>query len=265
MKLSRHRLEGEEYRSSPNQGGALVPSYVVMHYTATPSVSSAVGWLTDRRARASAHLVIGRDGEAVQLVPFNRVAWHAGRSRYDGLSGLNLHSIGIELENAGRLEETAAGGWRAWFGREYDEAEIMVAPHRSAPADLAGWPLYPEAQIMAAAEIVSLLAGRYAIREVIGHDDCAPGRKVDPGPAFPLSSFASRALGRNADDEPRHRPTVALNIRGGPGVAWSKIDEPLSTAERVVVLEARGSWRRVRVVGRDLEGWVHGAYLARIS
>jgi N-acetylmuramoyl-L-alanine amidase len=52
---------------------------------------------------------------------------------------------------------------------------------------------------------------------VIGHDDVAPGRKSDPGPAFPMESFRSRLFGRSDDDDdlvvaPDAEPVVAPGI-----------------------------------------------------
>ena len=51
-----------------------------------------------RALRVSAHVLIRRDGELMQYVPFTERAWHAGASAYRGSSGCNDFSIGIELE-----------------------------------------------------------------------------------------------------------------------------------------------------------------------
>lgn len=48
--------------------------------------------------RVSAHCLIRRDGEVVQYVPFDKRAWHAGVSMYQGRERCNDFSIGIELE-----------------------------------------------------------------------------------------------------------------------------------------------------------------------
>jgi len=56
-----------------------------MHYTTGASKGSSVEHLTKPSAKPSAHLVIGRDGSITQLVPFNVVAWHAGKSRWHDL------------------------------------------------------------------------------------------------------------------------------------------------------------------------------------
>jgi len=82
MKIKNHKLVGVDYKRSPNQSGTIKPTYLVIHYTAGRSAEAAVRTLTSRKRKASAHLVIGRDGSVTQLVPFNRKAWHAGKSEW---------------------------------------------------------------------------------------------------------------------------------------------------------------------------------------
>ncbi|MGQ7114242.1 N-acetylmuramoyl-L-alanine amidase, partial [Escherichia sp. TWPC-MK] len=53
--------------------------------------------------RVSAHCLIRRDGEIVQYVPFDKRAWHAGVSQYQGRERCNDFSIGIELEGTSRV------------------------------------------------------------------------------------------------------------------------------------------------------------------
>ena len=100
--------------------------------------------------RVSSHLLIRRDGERVQYVPFHRRAWHAGASSYQGRGRCNDFSIGIELE----------GG-----------------------DDIA----YEPAQYRALADVIAKLCRAYPTlsrSRVTGHSDIAPGRKTDPGDAF---------------------------------------------------------------------------------
>lgn len=100
--------------------------------------------------RVSAHLLIRRDGELVQYVPFHRRAWHAGQSCWFGRTACNDFSIGIELEGTDQVPYTNA---------QYARLGEALA------AIFAAWPgLGP--------------------RRVVGHCDIAPGRKTDPGPAF---------------------------------------------------------------------------------
>ncbi|MEJ0100170.1 MAG: 1,6-anhydro-N-acetylmuramyl-L-alanine amidase AmpD [Pseudomonadota bacterium] len=100
--------------------------------------------------RVSAHLLVRRDGELVQFVPFHRRAWHAGASQYAGRNACNDFSIGIEMEGAD---------------------EVAYAP----------------AQYTAAASAIRALLVAYPaldVARIVGHSDIAPGRKTDPGPSF---------------------------------------------------------------------------------
>lgn len=199
MRVSGHRLfknaSAVRYEETPNKGAAISPLYLIVHYTAGPSLESSVQWFKNRAANASAHLVIGRDGTIVQMVPFNRKAWHAGRSRWGELRGLNSYSIGIELDNAGKLQRLN-NQWAAWFGQTYPDKEVMEAVHKH-ESTLAGWHVFPELQLQAAIEASIALHERYNFADVLGHDDVSPGRKTDPGPSFPTISFRSRVLGRS--------------------------------------------------------------------
>lgn len=109
--------------------------------------------------RVSAHLLIRRDGECVQFVPFDRRAWHAGRSCWiDGgqaRRGLNDFTVGIELEG----DEV-----HAYRDPQY---RTLALATRALMVD------YPE---MNPARITS-------------HARVAPLRKSDPGPAFDWAYF----------------------------------------------------------------------------
>jgi AmpD protein len=101
----------------------------------------------------SAHLLIRRDGECVQFVPFNKRAWHAGVSNFQGRENCNDFSIGIELEGS----ETLA---------------------------------YTEAQYEKLNEIIAALFETYpTLENITGHSDIAPKRKTDPGASFDWSKI----------------------------------------------------------------------------
>lgn len=272
MKISNHRLQNDdgtpvEFVRSPNVGGRLTPQYLVMHYTAGRSARGSINWLTNRQAGASAHLVIARDDGAVtQLVPFDRVAWHAGQSRWEGLSGLNHHSIGIELDNAGILTRQGSK-WRAWFGKEYDADDVIEATHKN-EIEPRGWHAYTEDQITSAIEVAQLLVRKYKLKDVIGHDDIAPGRKTDPGPAFPMESFRAAVMGRAEDDMPVFETITGLNIRSGPGTDFEKVrDTALPKGTKLLLHQRETEWCMVDVLDNngqpELSGWVHGAYIKR--
>jgi N-acetylmuramoyl-L-alanine amidase len=186
------------YHPSPNIGGPLTkPTLIVLHYTAGRNVASSVQWLSNPKAKASAHLVIGRAGEVFQLIPFDRVAWHAGESKWGWRTGVNKFSIGIELDNPGWLLKNSAGFWRSpTTGVVYQPEDIMVAKHKSGGPER-GWLLYTPAQTLAAARICQHLVATFpSITEIAGHDDVSPGRKIDPGPAWDMDSFRTDVFGR---------------------------------------------------------------------
>lgn len=103
-----------------------------------------------RGVEVSSHLLIRRDGEVVQFVPFGARAWHAGESRFRNKHRCNDFSIGIELEGEDETPYEAA---------QYD---ALVATVRALCV------AYPS----------------LSVRCVAGHADISPGRKTDPGTAF---------------------------------------------------------------------------------
>lgn len=108
--------------------------------------------------RVSAHLLVRRDGELVQFVPFHLRAWHAGVSSWQGREACNDFSIGIELEGD---DDTA----------------------------------YADAQYASTAAAVRALLAAYPTLQrerIAGHSDIAPGRKTDPGRGFDWQGLRSR-------------------------------------------------------------------------
>ncbi|MDY6978513.1 MAG: 1,6-anhydro-N-acetylmuramyl-L-alanine amidase AmpD [Pseudomonadota bacterium] len=100
--------------------------------------------------QVSAHLLIRRDGELVQYVPFIERAWHAGDSVFAGRTNCNDFSIGIELEGS-------------------DELPYEPVQYR---------------QLQAVTRLLQQAYPGITRERIVGHCDIAPGRKTDPGPAF---------------------------------------------------------------------------------
>jgi AmpD protein len=100
--------------------------------------------------KVSSHLLIKRTGDIIQFVPFDRRAWHAGESYFQGKTRCNDFSIGIELEGTDDI------------------------------------PYGPVQYIRLAYVVRGLLTAYPAITQdrIVGHVDIAPGRKTDPGPVF---------------------------------------------------------------------------------
>ena len=83
MKVVNHLLVNDDgsavpFVKTPNVGGEYKPTILVMHFTAGSSAKESINWLANPQAKASAHIVIGKDGKVTQMVPFNRVPWHSG-------------------------------------------------------------------------------------------------------------------------------------------------------------------------------------------
>lgn len=275
FQIRSHRLEDESgepvrFVRSPNQGGTFNPRYLIMHYTAGRSAESSLRWLTNRDARASAHILIGRDGSITQMVGFNRRAWHAGQSEWNGLIGMSRHSIGIELDNAGVMTRRA-GQWFSWFNQAYPDEDVVEATHKHHSTSK-GWHTFSEVQLQAAIGVATAIVRKYGLLDVLGHDDISPTRKVDPGPAFPMLSFRSLVMGREEEKDEVFETIGNLNIRFGPGTEFDKLPaSPLPLGTRVVIQNTHETWKYVEVIhelkqeGCGVRGWVSGRFLRQIE
>jgi len=102
------------------------------------------------KLRVSSHLLIRRDGQIIQYVPFHKRAWHAGVSKFSGREVCNDFSIGIEME-----------------GSDYEP--------------------FSENQYQSLLATIESLLTHYpklSTQAITGHENIAPGRKTDPGPHF---------------------------------------------------------------------------------
>lgn len=244
------------------------PSIAVIHFTFGGTARSSAEWFRHPdNPGSSAHVVIERDGSVIQCVPWDKVAWHAGRSRLRNLSGLNRYSYGIELANWGYLKR-AGDGWACRTGARINDP--MLAIHKNGNPDAVrrpiGWEPYPEPQFRAAVAVVRALA-QIGVTEIVGHDDISPTRKWDPGPAFDMARFRAAVFGgRNLDDDVLLRVSAAsgLNLRRGAGTAFEAI-ELLPHGTRLEPIATRGLWTEVSVLDGAGQpratGWVHSRYV----
>lgn len=287
MHVKNHKLVGHWYRMSADIGTELdAPRFIVMHYTAGGSGVASRDYMlksptqkqrllgSSSKVYASAHVVIDRDGSIWQIVPFNRMARHAGRSSWKGLESLNQYSVGIEIANYGWLDRQGDGSYKRSDTPRFDAQDVTVAPMPSGTRTM-GWENYAPAQLEAVGQVTRALVAAYSsISEILGHQEIAPGRKFDPGPAFPLQRFRNlldnRGIGAIEDESDgrerspeRYVATTRVNIRGGPGVEFEKLDEsPLAPGTALEYLDHEGVWTKVRLVDTEqVIGWVHGGYL----
>lgn len=180
MEIKNHRLTTARQVDSPNQSerpAGEAPSLLVIHNISLPPGRFGGPYIdelfcncldTDAHdyfreighLKVSSHLLIRRDGELVQYVPFDRKAWHAGRSCFRGREQCNDFSIGIELEGV-------------------DEGP------------------YTDEQYDVLAAVTGLLMKKYPAiipEHIAGHCDIAPDRKTDPGPGFDWGRYRSALL-----------------------------------------------------------------------
>ncbi len=172
-----HWLDTAKRELVPGGSEMAVRRFLVIHFTAGASGKSSIDfWRTPEAKGASAHIVIDRDGTIYQCRPFNRTCGHAGKSKWKGFSNLNSCSIGIELANAG--DDPA-------LAKRWTKLPLVKAKHKNS-GPMTEWEAYPQAQLDSCKALAQVLCERYKLDDVVGHDDIAPNRKNDPGPAFPM-------------------------------------------------------------------------------
>jgi AmpD protein len=175
-----HRLVDVRQVDSPNRGERPVQAEIdllVLHNISLPPGQYGTGcveaffcnaldadaheyFATIAHIQVSAHLFIERTGDMIQFVPFDKTAWHAGKSEFMGREACNDFSIGIELEGCD------------------DEP-------------------FTDEQYLALGQAVALIQNRYpniTLDRIVGHSDIAPGRKTDPGPCFDWERFRSMCV-----------------------------------------------------------------------
>ena len=144
---------------------------LVFHYTGMQSERESIKKLCNPNFKVSSHYLINRRGKIFSLVQNRYVAWHAGKSCWGRHKNLNKNSIGIELVNKG---------------------------HQF------GYTSFKKKQISSLVNLCKKLIKKYKIKKknVIGHSDIAPLRKIDPGENFPWKYLAKNKVGIWHDYEP---------------------------------------------------------------
>jgi N-acetylmuramoyl-L-alanine amidase len=137
---------------------------IIIHYTGMQSERESLSRLCSPKSKVSSHFVISQNGRVYRLVQDNQIAWHAGKSCWGKYKNLNKNSIGIELVNKG---------------------------HRF------GYTNFKKKQLLSLIKICKSLIKKYKIkkRNIVGHSDIAPLRKIDPGEKFPWKQLANNGIG----------------------------------------------------------------------
>jgi N-acetylmuramoyl-L-alanine amidase len=187
---------------------------LVMHFTAV-NYQESVDALV-KEGNVSSHYLIPKaddptypynDVTVFQLVNENNRAWHAGLSYWQGRSGLNDHSIGIEIVNQPFCQQD----------NPIDASLTAIMPHilgAEKNRDLCVFPEFEEQQIKLLIELSKAILIRNPDIEptaVIGHSDIAPSRKNDPGPKFPWHRLYQEGIGAWYDNEQLSNHWLAFN------------------------------------------------------
>ena len=138
--------------------------YLIFHYTGMKNDKLAIKKLTSFSSNVSCHYYITVSGQLLQMVPDLFVAWHAGKSNWRNHTSLNYNSIGIEISNPG---------------------------HKN------GYKKFNDKQIKTLINISKFLIKKYKInkKNILGHSDIAPLRKIDPGEKFPWKLLSKKKIG----------------------------------------------------------------------
>ena len=125
-------------------------NYVIDFFQNKLDISLDDSFKSLKNFKVSPHLFIRRNGQIIQMVPFDKRAWHAGESSYNGRSNFNDFSIGIELE--GTIDSE-------YSNHQYQSLNDVIA-------------------------ILKTLYTGITNDNILGHCDIAPDRKSDPGKFF---------------------------------------------------------------------------------
>lgn len=273
LRIEADRLVGPNvtHVATTKRSGKMTPKFLVLHYTASDNYDSDVRVLSTSTSPASAHLVVAPDGRITQIGDFKDALWHAGKSSWKGFSGLNQHSIGIEVTCPGPIDRD-----QARYGAKLKDGDPYGFTAGREPNGGAErkWAIFTDEQIAILREVGRLIMDYYNLREAVAHHQIAPDRKIDPGPSCPQSVYDF--LNGNAEDEEEpERPDLkpieqlkvngvapeTLNFRISPNGAIRPGSKGLPEGTPVEVLNRRGSWAEVRTPA-GIVGWVWSTYLA---
>lgn len=285
MRIRNHRVEGLTFQKAHYIGEVITPSIVVLHDTAgrLEKGNSAAYLASANTPKASVHFVIELDGTIVQQVPTNRRANHAGASSYNGRSGCNGFSIGIELVNPGHMTRASETHALAWWGQRLPIASHGIREATTREHGTGMWMPHPEPQVAALVSLLeALLRDIPTLKDITTHWYVSPGRKVDPNPLLPLEQIRARVFGADdpadadtliASDVPPvndmmvqvETPGDSLNLRRwpsfNPNIVATIPDGAVVPVIRQGIFDGR-EWLRVFYGGQ--EGWIVARYAAPI-
>ncbi|MGC1497086.1 MAG: N-acetylmuramoyl-L-alanine amidase [Sulfitobacter sp.] len=198
LEISENRLRciGGDFVSfvgTPNKSGQIQSlEALVFHFTGSNSAEATIRWFASSNAKASTHLLVDRSGGIVQMVPFDTIAWHAGRSSLPerNLDGMNKYSVAVELVNLGKLKKRPDGTFENLLRMSVPLSEVDEITEN---AETTYWHKYTPQQVASAIAIAKAFRASDPNIAILGHSDISPMRKLDPGPALPLDEIDAKS------------------------------------------------------------------------
>ena len=178
MLISDHILDNTKLVESPNYSERIDESdirLIVIHCISLPPKIYGNSYIEDffcnklnsnnheyfeeiKDLKVSSHILIKRNGEIIQFVPFNKTALHAGSSIYKDEQNCNEFSIGIELEGYHTEKYT-----KHQYKSLQEVSQALINNYKDLNKD-----------------------------NIVGHSDISPDRKEDPGKYFEWSYYLER-------------------------------------------------------------------------
>lgn len=160
---------------------------VLIHTTAGRSLkgrSDAVATLKYMADNGLGCIVMDKDGKLYRAEnqDLDTVAWHAGNSKFQDVTGLSQYLIGLEICCAGKLVDKNT----AWFGEKYPDDQVRHIPTKKDNI----WPGYYHKMTNAQEEsLINFCLWQlsenpeFRLSWILSHDQvCVPaGRKTDCG------------------------------------------------------------------------------------
>ena len=140
----------QTHRRTPNisPGRNITPTHIILHHT-SGAYAGSVSWCLDPISKVSYHCIVARNGKRTVLAPPTARTWHAGVSSWQGRPNCNNYALGL-----------------AWEGDTY------------------ATPLSEDALLSAGEYLLPILEDYdIPLKNILRHEDIAPGRKDDCSPA----------------------------------------------------------------------------------
>jgi hypothetical protein len=155
----------------------------------------AINTLTSLAKRGLGCFVMDYNGQIYKAKnqSMNDIAYHAGKSGYLGFKGMSRYCYGMEICNAGKLDNKG----NTWYGTTTPKLERRAIADQNQNQK---WGTYHKFSAAQQESLVNFVLWQLDINPEftldlnIGHDECAPDRKTDPGGSLSMTMPAFRTM-----------------------------------------------------------------------